>query len=261
MNILENYNNAKQKYGEETAEFIRSSGIPDEYVYIACKYHQENSVPIETLKLEIRQWISYIRNLGNETFDLRKLDYHQFKNILTTTIQKAMKPNPIYDNGVVFVGEFKTKEDALLYPIPNNWCTSNSSSKFNQYTQGGYRLFIIENKTLDEPLKYVCASVFMGNVKYWNTEGFSLLEELRCEYNINDSEHQKYQSTLPKEVISYLYDIAASQTEEMENKIKNENKEYKTNNNNIKKQVIKLTEGELHKIIKESVKNILNSYY
>ena len=207
MNILENYNNAKQKYGEETAEFIRSSGIPDEYVYIACKYHQENSVPIETLKLEIRQWISYIRNLGNETFDLRKLDYHQFKNILTTTIQKAMKPNPIYDNGVVFVGEFKTKEDALLYPIPNNWCTSNSSSKFNQYTQGGYRLFIIENKTLYEPLKYVCASVFMGNVKYWNTEGFSLLEELRCEYNINDSEHQKYQSTLPKEVISYLYDI------------------------------------------------------
>ena len=247
MNILENYNNAKQKYGEETAEFIRSSGIPDEYVYIACKYHQENSVPIETLKLEIRQWISYIRNLGNETFDLRKLDYHQFKNILTTTIQKAMKPNPIYDNGVVFVGEFKTKEDALLYPIPNNWCTSNSSSKFNQYTQGGYRLFIIENKTLDEPLKYVCASVFMGNVKYWNTEGFSLLEELRCEYNINDSEHQKYQSTLPKEVISYLYDIAASQTEEMENKIK--------------KQVIKLTESDLHQIIKESVKNILNSYY
>ena len=229
MNILENYNTSSQKYVEEMAEIIRSAGIPDEYVYIACKYYKENSVPIKTLKLEIRQWMSYIRNLGNETFDLSKLDYRSFKSILTKAIQKAMKPNPIYDNGVVFVGEFKTKEDALLYPIPNNWCTSNYSSKFNKYTQGGYRLFIIENKTLDEPLKYVCASVFMGNVKYWNTEGFSLFEELRSEYNINDSEHQKYQATLPKEVISYLYDIAATQTEERENKIKSENKEYKSN--------------------------------
>jgi hypothetical protein len=83
MNILENYNNAKQKYGEEIAEIIRSAGIPDEYVYIACKYYKENSVPIKTLKLEIRQWMSYIRNLGNETFDLSKLDYHSFKSILT----------------------------------------------------------------------------------------------------------------------------------------------------------------------------------
>jgi hypothetical protein len=60
----------------------------------------------------------------------------------------------------------------------------------------------------------------MGNIKYWNTEGYSLFEELRGEYNIIDNKHQKYQATLPKEIISYLYNIAASQTEERENKMK-----------------------------------------
>ena len=38
----------------------------------------------------------------------------------------------------------------------------------------------------------------------------------------------------------------------------NENKEYKTNTNMAKKQVIRLTEGDLHRIIKESVKNVMN---
>ena len=198
----------------------------------------------------------YIKNRNKDVININKLTFKQFDNILRTAIQKAMKPNPIYDDGTIFMGEFKTKEDALLYPIPNNWCTSNSSSKFNQYTQGGYRLFIIENKTLDEPLKYVCASIFMGNVKYWNTEGYRLFEELRGEYNIIDNEHQKYQATLPKEIISYLYNIAASQTEERENKMKTENKKYKMSNN--KKKKIRLTESDLHYIIKESVNTILN---
>ena len=73
---------------------------------------------------------------------------------------------------------------------------------------------------------------------------------------------KQYESFLPKEVKQILYTKAAEQGEEIEKtKIKTENKEYKTNNNNnIKKQVIKLTEGELHKIIKESVKNILKHY-
>lgn len=219
MKLNENYNRAKQKYGKELAQFILSIGIPNEYVFIACQYHKEDNIPLNVLQQKLKQWILYIKNRNKDVININKLTFKQFDNILHTAIQKAMKPNPIYDDGTIFMGEFKTKEDALLYPIPNNWCTSNSSSKFNQYTQGGYRLFIIENKTLNEPLKYVCASVFMGNVKYWNTEGYSLFEELRGEYNIINNEHQKYQATLPKEIISYLYNIAASQTEERESKM------------------------------------------
>ena len=203
---------AEQKYDKELVQLILSIGIPNEYVFIACQYYKEDNIPLNVLQQKLKQWILYIKNRNKDVININKLTFKQFDNILRTAIQKAMKPNPIYDDGTIFMGEFKMKEDALLYPIPNNWCTNNFSSKFNQYTQDGYRLFIIENKTLDEPLKYVCVSIFMGNIKYWNTEGYSLFEELRGEYNIIDNEHQKYQATLPKEIISYLYDIATSQT-------------------------------------------------
>ena len=45
------------------------------------------------------------------------------------------------------------------------------------------------------------------------------------------------------------------EVEEYMNNI-NENKNYK--NNNMKKQLVRLTEGDLHRIIKESVKQVLN---
>ena len=144
MKIIENYNTAKQKYGEELANNILSNGIPNEYVYTACRFYTEDKIPIDVLQQKFRQWMSYIRNLGKETFDVNNLSYQQFDNIIRGEIQKAMKPNPIYDDGTIFMGEFKTKEDALLYPIPNEWCTSNSSSKYNKYVGDGYRLFVIE---------------------------------------------------------------------------------------------------------------------
>ena len=218
MKIFENYNTAKQKYGEELANSILSNGIPNEYVYTACRYYTEDNIPIEVLQQKFRQWMSYVRNLGKETFNINNLSYQQFDNIIRDEIQKAMKPNPIYDDGTIFMGEFKTKEDALLYPIPNEWCTSNSSSKYNQYVGDGYRLFVIENKSLDEPLKYVCASVYNGRVIYWDVNDNQLYEDLRDYTNVNNSEHETYQRTLPKQIVDYLYNIAAQQTDEIENK-------------------------------------------
>jgi hypothetical protein len=251
MKIFENYNTAKQKYGEELANSVLSNGIPNEYVYTACRYYTEDNIPIDVLQQKFRQWMSYIRNLGKETFNINNLSYQQFDNIIRDEIQKAMKPNPIYDDGTIFMGEFKTKEDALLYPIPNEWCTSNSSSKYNQYVGDGYRLFVIENKSLDEPLKYVCASVYNGRVIYWDVNDNQLYEDLRDYTNVNNSEHETYQRTLPKQIVDYLYNIAAEQTDEIENK------QNINCNRNMNKKLIRLTEQDLHRIVKESVNRIL----
>jgi hypothetical protein len=94
-----------------------------------------------------------------------------------------------------------------------------------------------------------------GNVEYYDTQDYEQFEDLRGG-NENNSDHEIYQRKLPNEIVSYLYDIAASQTEAMENRIKTENNEYKTNKN-MKKQVIRLTEGDLHNIIKESLNKVL----
>ena len=251
MKIFENYNTAKQKYGEELANSVLSNGIPNEYVYTACRYYTEDNIPIDVLQQKFRQWMSYIRNLGKETFNINNLSYQQFDNIIRDEIQKAMKPNPIYDDGTIFMGEFKTKEDALLYPIPNEWCTSNSSSKYNQYVGDGYRLFVIENKSLDEPLKYVCASVYNGRVIYWDVNDNQLYEDLRDYTNVNNSEHETYQRTLPKQIVDYLYNIAAEQTDEIENK------QNINCNRNMNKKLIRLTESDLHRIVKESVNKVM----
>lgn len=223
MKIFENYNSAKQKYGEQLANSVLSNGIPNEYVFLACRFYTEDNIPIEVLQQRFRQWMSYVRNNGKETFNINNLNYKQFDGIIRNAVQKALKPNPIYDDGTIFMGEFKTKEDALLYPIQNNWCTSNSANKYNLYVNGGYRLFVIENKSLDEPLKYVCASIFEGRVVYWDVNGIRLYEDLRDEGDSENSEHEKYQRTLPKEIVSYLYNIAATQTERKEAAIKTEN--------------------------------------
>ena len=66
MKIFENYNTAKQKYGEELANSVLSNGIPNEYVYTACRYYTEDNIPIEVLQQKFRQWMSYVRNLGKD---------------------------------------------------------------------------------------------------------------------------------------------------------------------------------------------------
>ena len=262
MNIFENYNTAKQKYGNIALEIL-SQGIPDEYVYLACKFHVEHMIPIDVLKDKFRKWISYVRNLGRQTYNVNTLTYKQFDDIINNSLEKAMKPNPVYDDGTVFMGEFKTKEDALLYPIPNEWCTSNSSNKFNQYTRDGYRLFVIENKSLDEPLKHVCASVFKGRVIYWDVNDIQQLENLANPRETNNSEHEQYQRTLPKPVIHYLYNIAAQQTDAILNQRTSNHSLNTENINNImkNKKVIRLTESDLHNIIAEAVKNVLREGY
>lgn len=73
-------------------------------------------------------------------------------------------------------------------------------------------------------------------------------EDLRTNGNIENSDHQIYQNKLPKEITSYLYNIAANQTEELEN-----NKQNINCNRNMNKNRIRLTESQLRQIIKESV--------
>ena len=227
-----------------------SKGIPSKYVFLACKYHVEDKIPIEMLQLRFHQWILYIRNKGKENFDVNTLTYERFDQIVLEAIREALKPNPIYDDGTVFFGEFKTKEDALLYPLYNKWCTSESSSKYNEYTNKGYRLFIIENNQLDYPLKRVCAAIGHGNVEYWNTDGFQLLENLVND--VENSEHQLYQKTLPKPVVEYLYDIAANQTEG------HVNNELNCNRKMTMRRRIRLTEGDLRRVVNKGVKRALN---
>lgn len=72
-----------------------------------------------------------------------------------------------------------------------------------------------------------------------------------------DKEHNWWSKQQSIQYIQSLEEGASYITTKDGKAIKTENKKYKTNTNMAKKQVIRLTEGDLHRIIKESVNRIL----
>ena len=49
MNIFENFNKAKQKFGENLARQAIEAKIPNQFVYAACKFNVENGTPFNDL--------------------------------------------------------------------------------------------------------------------------------------------------------------------------------------------------------------------
>ena len=60
MNIFENYNKAKQKFGEKLARQAIEAKIPNQFVYAACKFNVENGTPFNDLHLLFSQWTTYV---------------------------------------------------------------------------------------------------------------------------------------------------------------------------------------------------------
>lgn len=53
-------------------------------------------------------------------------------------------PNQIYSSESVSIGEFKTIDDFMSYPLHEIWCINRiEDNKFEQYKQQGYTLLII----------------------------------------------------------------------------------------------------------------------
>lgn len=55
MKLLENYNTARQKYGERIVKELSDIGIPPQYLLSACRFYQDIQVPIEKIQQLFRQ--------------------------------------------------------------------------------------------------------------------------------------------------------------------------------------------------------------
>ena len=74
-----------------------------------------------------------------------------------------------------------------------------------------------------------------------------------------DKEHNWWSKQQSIQYIQSLEEGASYITTKDRKTIKTENKKYKTNTNMAKKQVIRLTESDLHRIIKESVNKVMSN--
>lgn len=70
--------------------------------------------------------------------------------------KEAYCPNMFFDNSIISIGEFKTLDDAMNFPIKEIWHINRSQdNKFQSYKSQGYRLLIIcsWNRSIQDSLK------------------------------------------------------------------------------------------------------------
>lgn len=162
-------------------------------------------------------------------------------------IKNKFCPNILVEDGNISVGEFNNIEEANAFPIQEIWCINRrDDNKFNAYKNQGSRILIIcsWNRNDNDSLKYVLTLVHPnGKIHYWDMNDLPLYPEQR---------KQQYECGLGDKITNTLHQIAANQTEQIDNKQNlNCNKDMKRTNK------IRLTESQLHRVIKESVKKVM----
>lgn len=153
--------------------------------------------------------------------------------------KEAYCPNTIFNNDTVSIGEFKTIEDAMNFPMQEIWCINRTQdNKFNSYVSQGCRLLIICDwgKSIQDSQKFVVALISKsGKITYWDLNDLPI-------------NTRQYENSIDNDVLTAIYAVA----DEL----------YRTNNQlncnlNMNKKLIRLTESDLHRIVNESVNKVL----
>lgn len=182
------------------------------YVRIICPEHGEfklkpkdhlNGVGCPECAKEptTEDFISMARKIHGDKYDYSKVDYKKpFINVIITCPihgdfkqrpavhlsgrgcaecfndsknRLAYCPNEFYNKDNVSVGEFKTIEEMMNFPIKDIWDINRTkSNKFNLYRSNGMRFFILCNwcKKMRDPKKYILIMKYKsGKIKCLDT--------------------------------------------------------------------------------------------
>lgn len=232
MNLLENYNTARQKYGERIVKELSDVGIPPQYLLSACRYYKEKQIPIERIQQLFRQWMTYVVK-NSHTIDVNKLSFEQFYQ----TIQKCKAEygiqNKVYSDGQVSIGKIIRAKDVSRFPIKNNWCIKQPEM-FQKHINDGFSFYIIDNGDESDYVRYAILMVGKDGRKYY----YDLDNEQMTESSISD-----FQFHLTQGALSFIQNL-------------NENKQY--NGNTKKKETTHLKESEFRSMIYEVVRDLLS---
>ena len=210
MKIFENYNIARQKYGVGLVDSLTKLGLPPKYLLSACRFIKDYGVTQERIVCLFKEWKKYVEKY-NDT-DVNKLTYEEFFTLISKEKSKHCVPNIIFINRIASFGKLNNAKDVQSIPIRNEWCIK-SQKWFDKYTSKGYEFFVIYLKEEPLPFTFVIAAVTDGDVEYYDSNDYEQFENLVIPKETNNSDHDVYQRKLPQEIISYLYDVAISQTE------------------------------------------------
>ena len=247
MRISENYNRAKQIYGKNIAQQAVAEGISNQYIYAACKFHIRFNIPFQNLKYWFTQWNKYVKDKANVNI----LDYNDFKKIIEKYKQKELAFGEIYNDGVVSVKRITSYEEMKKLPFANFWCI-RKLKKWNEYKEEPSAYFLlVTNKHFSEESNcmYVMIEMYSdGNIGYWSTDN-ELIDERGSTGRL--PKLSDYKKTLG----GALTVIKQEQHKLMSLTEINTKSQYKM------KQKIRLTEGDLHRIIRNCIHEALEYAY
>ena len=205
MKLLENYNAARQKYGERIVKELSDIGIPPQYLLSACRFYQDIQVPIEKIQQLFRQWMTYVVK-NNQTIDVNKLSFEQFYQTIQKYKAEYGMPNKVYSDEQVSIGKINSAKDVSRFPIKNNWCIKQPRM-FQKYINNGYSFYIIDNGDESDYIRYAILMAGKDSRKYY----YDLDNEQMTQKSIFD-----FQSHLTQGAMSFIQNL-------------NENKQYSKN--------------------------------
>lgn len=113
--------------------------------------------------------------------------------------QERYCPNVFFDNGSISIGEFKTLDEAMNFPIQEIWCINRTEdNKYNSYRNQGARVLIIceWSKSIQDSRKFVVALVFNdGAIKYFDLNDLPI-------------DAKSYEENLNNEALHAIYMVA-----------------------------------------------------
>lgn len=103
-------------------------------------------------------------------------------------------PNILYDSNNVSIGEFKTLEDYMEFPIHDIWCVNRiDDNLFEKYKTHGYRVLIICSWERGDRWRFVIALKKGTRVSYYDLNDLPM--DLVC---------QQYEKTLGDDAVSII---------------------------------------------------------
>ena len=155
-------------------------------------------------------------------------------------------PNVIFEKGNISIGEFKTLDEAMSFPIPDKWCVNRTvgDNKFEKYMALNVRVLIIcdWSKSIQDSRKFVIALVYPDG------------QTIYFDFNDIQIDANEYETSLDEDVFNAIERVVSAHYK-LHNSETNENKQHKTRYN--MKKTIRLSESDLHRVIKGTVKRIL----
>jgi hypothetical protein len=221
MNIFEGYKKAVEIYnknsgtedGRNTVTWYNNKlGVSKEYLvwFTTCVICY--GIPLYAVLHTYRDWkryvVSYYKKTSQPIPNIESLNYQQTMKIINECKRHWAKPNPIYNQNGVYVGEFKSFRDANMLPINTNWCITKTKSRYNEFNNENSKCLYIINNSNQDPWRRVIAVVYTDRVEYWDST------------NIRIDDNAPYEKTLPIEAVNIIHSRYQNNT--------NENKQYKT---------------------------------